>query len=355
MVMLLVLYLPSIIKKMMPSDELNICTFADLISEDLLEQFTKETGIKVNCKYCELDSEIWTQLSMSEGKGLDIVTPIDATAARLTKAKLLQKVNKKLLPSLGGYHQVFLNKDFDPDLEYNTPFAWTYYAIGYNKSFFEPYEVVPTSLQAIFEPDKVFKNNLELLNSYKVIILEDNPQELLFLGALYNSGTIANLTQPEERKKIKKLFIAQKRNWLYAYVSANMQYYLNSVVPVAITFAALLKELIDEERESFGCCFPEEGSALVAQNFCIPVGSKNVEAAHKFINFFMSDKMLLEVFNSSGYLPVKENLLTVLKEENPDLESFIPTEEQMQKLVSSNSIMTDREIQHTWLAVKCAS
>jgi hypothetical protein len=69
----------------------------------------------------------------------------------------------------------------------------------------------------------------------------------------------------------------------------------------------------------------------------------------------MSDKMLLEVFNSSGYLPVKENLLTVLKEENPDLESFIPTEEQMQKLVSSNSIMTDREIQHTWLAVKCAS
>jgi len=354
-IMIFVLYLPSVVQQIQRQDELNICTFADLISEELLELFTKETGIKVNCKYCELDSEMWTQLSMTGGRGLDLVTPIGLIASRLAKANLLQPIDHKSLVNFGGFHKVFQNKNFDYELNYHIPFAWTYYGIGYKKSFFEPYGIVPDSLQAIFEPDKYFAAHPELLKSYKVALFEDNPLELLLLGALHKTGDVNSLKDPFQMQNIINSYINHKHRWLYAYISANMRYYLNSVVPVVLSFAALLKDLIDEDRQDYGSCFPKEGTALVAQTFCIPSGAQNIEAAHKFMDFFMSEKMLLEVFNSTGYLPTKIDLLQTLKEEHPDFSNFIPTEEQMEKLASSNSLLTEKQIEQAWLAVKCAS
>jgi spermidine/putrescine-binding protein len=352
--LLAVLYLPCVYRILRPKNELNVCTFADLIDVELIERFEEETGIKVNCKYCELDPEMWTQLVATGGKGLDLITPADFVAKRLLNAGLLQKIDKSLLSNLGDYHEIFLDKEFDKELDYCVPFGWNYYAIGYNKKFFAPHGITPTSLQSVFEPEKSFFDVPALLSNYKVAVFEDNPHELISLGSLYLFGSVGKLAEAGVSSKVIDLFVTHKRLWLYAYVSANMKYYLSSVVPIVISMASLLKDLLEEDGDTFGSCVPQEGTIFVPQNFCIPKGAKNLSAVHKFIDYFMSSDMLLEVFHAGGYLPVKKSLLRSLKEEAA-LCTLIPSEKEMKKLLPGTIPLTPRQVEQAWLAVKSAT
>lgn len=351
-VIFFILGLPKFISWLQHKDELSICTFADLMPIELIEKFQEQTGIKVNVKYCELDPEFWAQLSLNSGHGLDVITPTDFVASRLVEAQLVQKVNKSLLENMNGIHESFLHKDFDPGLDYCIPFSWNYYAIGYNKDVFDkagqPY---PLSLQAIFEPNK-FYNEQSFLQGYKVALFEDNPQELIFLAALYLFQNIPTDFSFIVRKRIQELFLHHKNKWLYAFVSANMRYYLDSVVPVVLCFASLLKDLLEEAGGSrIGSCYPKEGSVVVPQSFCIPVGAKNVKAAHKFIDFFMKNDVVKEVFEAGGYLPVKMALLDELRN-RPELATFIPSADDMQKLVFINQALSSSDAESLWFGVK---
>ncbi len=348
----ILLFVPKLVKYFSPRDELSICTFADLMPIDLIEKFEKETGIKVNVKYCELDPEFWAQLALNNGKGLDLVTPTDFIASRLVKAGLLQKVDKSLLSNMVGFHEKFLRKDFDQDLDYCIPFSWNYYAIGYNKEFFQKYnQPEPTSLQAVFEPQAFF-DNPEMLQKYKVALFEDNAQELIFLGALHLFKEIPTAFSVLDQKRIKDLFIQHKHNWLYAFVSANMSYYLNSVVPVVLCFASLLKNLLEDNFEKIGSFYPKEGSVVVPQSFCIPIGAKNLKAVHKFIDFFIENQLQLEVFDAGGYLPVKSELLKSLRTDRPEFFNFIPSAEEMENLVFINQVMSLEETEQLWMGIK---
>jgi|GEM_PF-4795967 len=353
-IFLLVLYGPKIYRALQYKNELNICTFADLIDTELIERFEKATGIKVNCKYCELDPEMWAQLKITGGGGLDLVTPADFVASRLKQAGLLQKINKSALRQLAGCHPIFLRKDFDTGLDYCVPFAWNYYSLGYNKEFFAKHQTIPDSLQAIFEPQKAFADKPALLKDYKFAVFEDNPHELIAMGCLYLLGNdMQQLANQKVCDKVIKLFVNHKHTYLYAYVAANMRYYLTSVVPVALSFVSQFKDLIEEQPELFGTQVPKEGTVFVPQNFCIPFGAKNVAAAHKFIDFFLTNEMLLEVFYTGGYLPVKTALLEQLREEIA-FSSLIPNEKEMQQFCAGALPLTLKQVEQTWLAVKTA-
>lgn len=349
------LYLPTIVYLFRPSNELNICTFADLIDLDAkyFERFEQKTGIRVNVKYVELDSEILVQLVAGKGAGFDLVTPSDVIVSQLVKAGLLQKLNYQLLEKKVRSHDTLSKKDFDPGLNYCLPFAWTYYSIGYNKSYFEGSGVVPDSLQAIFDPDVFFGDHTELLKNYKVALLEDNPQELLLIGGLYLFGDVSGLTERSQVARIIDLYGQHKHRWLYAYISSNMLYYLSSVVPVVLSFTSTLKRAIEEDSSVFGSACPKEGSVLVPQNFCIPSGAKNVEAAHKLIDFFMSDEVLEEIFETSGYIPADDKMLKQLRN-NHEFGALVPNESLLEKMIPVTRNFSFREIERAWLAVKCA-
>lgn len=348
----LVLYTPVFIKKFFHQKKtLSICTFADLFDKDLIDQFERDSGIKVHVKYCELDSEFWTQLYESKGEGFDLVTPTDFIVERLINHGLVKKINKNALHNLKGIHKCFLKKDFDLDLDYSLPFAWNYYAIGFSKKDFAQLGVeAPSSLQEIFNPDKSFPSiDLE---KYKVAMFEDNPQELVALGAIYLAGNNLNFLDKNFQKEIVDLYVEFKQKWLYGFVFSNMQYYLSSVVPIVICFASLLKDLLEEEGDKFGAIFPKEGSVAVPQNFCIPIGAQNLDSAHKFVDYFMNGKNMLKIFESSGYMPVKTSLLTEIRENSPELRSLVPPEQDMDRLFFINKSLTPEATERMWLSVK---
>ena len=77
----------------------NVYNWSDYIGEGVLEDFTKETGIKV--VYDTYDSmEMMETKLLAGGSGYDIIVPTDRNLARLIQAGVVQKLDKSKLPNL---------------------------------------------------------------------------------------------------------------------------------------------------------------------------------------------------------------------------------------------------------------
>ena len=78
------------------SKELNIYTWTYFIPQEVIDNFEKETGIKVNLSYYDSNDVMMTKL-MSGAKGFDIVSPSTDFVDILIKNGLLEKLDKTKL------------------------------------------------------------------------------------------------------------------------------------------------------------------------------------------------------------------------------------------------------------------
>ncbi|OYW32524.1 MAG: spermidine/putrescine ABC transporter substrate-binding protein PotF, partial [Rhizobiales bacterium 12-66-7] len=77
----------------------NVYNWSDYIDESVLEDFTKETGIKV--RYDVFDSNEVLETKLLAGKtGYDVVVPSGSFLQRQITAGVFQKLDKSKLPNL---------------------------------------------------------------------------------------------------------------------------------------------------------------------------------------------------------------------------------------------------------------
>ena len=78
------------------SKELNIYTWTYFIPQKVIDDFQKETGIKVNLSYYDSNDVMMTKL-MSGAKGFDIISPSTDYVDILIKTGLIEKLDKTKL------------------------------------------------------------------------------------------------------------------------------------------------------------------------------------------------------------------------------------------------------------------
>ena len=81
--------------------EVRVYNWSDYIDESVLEDFTKETGIKVVYDVFDSNEVLETKL-LAGGSGYDVVVPSGPFLARQTKAGVFQKLDKSKLPNLSN-------------------------------------------------------------------------------------------------------------------------------------------------------------------------------------------------------------------------------------------------------------
>ena len=99
----------------------------------MLEDFTKETGIKVI--YDTFDSNELLETKLLAGRsGYDLVVPTAYFLERQIKAGVFQKLDKCKLPNLGkpGTRSPGASRTYDPGNEYAVNYMWGTTGIGYN-------------------------------------------------------------------------------------------------------------------------------------------------------------------------------------------------------------------------------
>ena len=289
------LYSPLFFNLFRTEKSINVYAFTETFSTEVLQLFERETGIKVNVTYAEMDEEIGAKFAINRGAGYDVVNVSDFMAHHLHKSGYLQKINHQKIKNISRINQRLLKQDYDPASTYAIPHKWFMYGIIYDRNFFN---IAPEnmSLAAVFaRPEKLVRAGLAK-SKYRVCMI-DSPLDAYFVSMLYTFGRFDAFT-PEQHQLIAKNLSLQKE-WVECYTLYTVEYFLLSgIVPIALTSSNFVRK-IWARSDQYEFAIPKEGGVLVIENLVIPKMSKRADLAHKFIDFMLSDK--IATLNSRAY------------------------------------------------------
>lgn len=214
---------------------LHVYNWSDYIAEDTLENFTKETGIKV--VYDVFDSnEVLEAKLLAGSSGYDVVVPSNPFLAKQIKAGVFQKLDKSKLPNWENLDKDLLKAldSSDPGNQYSIPYMWGTIGIGYNV---DKVKAALGDNAPVDSWDLVFKpENIEKLKSCGVAFL-DSPTEML-PAALHYLGYATDSGKADELKKAEDLFMQIRPHVAYFHSSKYISDLANGNICVAIGYPA---------------------------------------------------------------------------------------------------------------------
>ena len=178
-----------------------VYNWSDYIDPKILEDFTKETGIKVVYDVFDSNEVLETKL-LAGGSGYDVVVPTGPFLSRQITAGVFQKLDKSKLPNLANMWPEIMKQlaVYDPGNQYAINYMWGTTGIGYNEEKVKQRmaDAPVDSWDLIFKP--------EILAKFKdcgVMVL-DAPDDIL-PAALNYLGLDPNSSNPEDIKKAGEL------------------------------------------------------------------------------------------------------------------------------------------------------
>ena len=114
---------------------LNIYNWPDYIAKDLIANFEKDTGIKVNYQTFENNEGLQAKL-VAGNTGYDIVVPGSVFVKAQIDAGLLKKLDKSQIPNYKNLDANLMGKlvGVDPGNEHVIPWAWSFTTVAINKA-----------------------------------------------------------------------------------------------------------------------------------------------------------------------------------------------------------------------------
>lgn len=336
---------------------LHIYNWNDYIAEDTVANFEKETGIKVT--YDLYDSNEVLQGKLSAGRtGYDIVVPSTNFLGKQIEAGTHQKLDKSKLPNLKNLDPALLKRleSVDAGNQYAVPYLWGTIGIGINV------DKVKKALGddvALDSWDLLFKEeNIKKLAACGVAFL-DSPSEV-FPAVLHYLGKDPNSLSDKDYTGAAQDLLMKIRPHIRKYHSSE---YISNLADGEICVAygysgdvGVAKSRAEEAKNGVNIQYiiPKEGTAVWFDAMAIPADSKNVEAAHTWINYILKPEVIAGITNYVTYPnPNKESTKLVDKALSEDPVVY-PPQSVMDKMftISPKPPKTERVMTRVWTKVK---
>ena len=279
------------------SEELFIYNWSDYIAEDTIANFEAETGIKVT--YDMYDSnEVLEAKLLAGNSGYDLVFPSGSFMENQINAGVYQKIDKSLLTNIGNLDPVILEKvdAHDPGSEHSVVYMYGTTGIGYNEDEVEARGGNVESWDIILNPDEVSK-----FADCGVAIL-DAPSEVVeialnYLG--YDPNTESTKANNEALELLKQIRPYVK----YFDSSQYIDDLANGEICLAMGWSGDVFYAADTAADDVSVWYsvPSEGTVIWFDMMGIPADAKNVENAHKFIDYILRPEVVADITNYVWY------------------------------------------------------
>lgn len=282
--------------------EVRIYNWSDYIEKSVLEDFTKETGIKIIYDVFDSNDVLETKM-LAGGSGYDIVVPTGPYLTRLINAKVFQKLDKSKLPNLANMWPLITERTaiYDPGNEYSINYMWGTTSLGYNEAKIKAAmpDAPVDSWDMIFKPEVVskFKDcGIHLLDSADDIL----PAALHYLKLNPDSK------DPEDIKKAGELLEKVRPNIQKFHSSEFINALANGDICLAVGFSGDILQGATRATEAKNgvevkLSVPKEGAQMWFDQFAIPADAKNVEEAQAFLNYMMKPEVIAKASNYINY------------------------------------------------------
>jgi putrescine transport system substrate-binding protein len=334
----------------------NFYNWSNYIAPGVLEDFTKETGIKV--VYDTFDANETLETRLLAGKsGYDVVVPTAYFLQRQITAHVFQKLDKSKLPNLANAWPVVTTQlaIYDPGNQYAANYMWGTTGIGYNVKMVQ--KILGTDAR-IDSWDIVFKpENLAKFRDCGVHMLDSADD--IFPAALGYLGLDPNSTKPADLEKAADL-VTKIRPFVRKFHSSE---YLSALATGEICFVVGWSGDIMQARSraaeansgiEIGYAIPKEGAQMFFDNLAIPADAQHVPEAYELINYLERPEIAAR---NSDFLSYANGNLASQKLVDPRIfndKNIYPDEATLKKLfvITARDPATQRIVNRLWTRVK---
>src|SRR6056300_260732 len=315
-------------------EKLFIYNWSDYIAEDTIANFEAETGIDVT--YDVYDSnEVLEAKLLAGNSGYDLVVPTGSFMENQINAGVYQKLDKSLLTNLSNLDPVIVDKvsAHDPGSEHSVVYLYGTTGIGYNVTAVEERGGDVESWDIFFDPEQI--------SQYEDcgVSMLDAPSEVVEIALNY-LGYDPNTENTKANEEALELLKNIRPYIKYFDSSQYIDDLANGEICLAVGWSGDVFIAAYEEIEEVWFSIPNEGTVIWFDMMGIPADAKNVDNAHKFIDYVLRPEVVAEITNYVWYS--NPNLVANTTEGLIDPEiledpAIYPTEETLLKLFADTA------------------
>lgn len=263
----------------------NIYNWSNYISNDILKEFTQETGIKVNYTTYDSNETLYAKLKANPHTGYDVIVPSTYFVDRMRQQGMLQALDKSRLPNFKNLNPVLLNKSYDPGNHYSIPYFWSSTGIVLSSKI----DSRPLQAWADFWNPRYRKQ----------LLLLDDVHEV-FSMALMVLGYSPNDTDPGH---IRLAYLKLKQLMPNVRLFNNdgvKSLFIDEDLTVGMAWNGDIYQAA-QENPALRFIYPKEGFVISIDSMAIPIGASHVNNAYTFINFILRPDIAKKISLATGF------------------------------------------------------
>ena len=334
---------------------LNVYNWSDYIEASVIEDFTKETGIKVQYDVFDSNEMLETKL-LAGNTGYDIVVPSASFLYRQLKAGVHQKLDKSQLPNLANIDPDIAKRleAFDPGNEHSVNYMWGTSGVGYNvKKIAERMKDAPVDSFAMFYDPKIASKFADC-----GISILDAPSEVIGTVLIY-LGKDANSEKPEDLAAAEAVLKAVRPYIKNFHSSAYIEQLANGEICLALGWSgdvlqAQTRAVDAKNGVEVDYRIPKEGAVMFFDQMAIPKDAKHPKNAHIFINFLLRPEIAARNSTYISFANANKAATPLVDAAVTGNPNVYPPAELMSKLVPDmpESPEFSRLLNRSWTTVK---
>ena len=256
---------------------LHVYNWADYIKPSLVRQFEQEFNCRVVIDTFDSNEAMFARLRAG-ASGYDILFPSSYMVQIMFDQNMLQPLNHELLPNIEHLDPTYLAMAADKDCAYAVPYMLSNAGLAYRADSVE--DVEPT--WAMLDREDL-RGRMTMLDDMRETI----GAALKFLGYSLNTRDEGELEEARDvvirwKRNLAKFENEQYKNGIASGEFLLVHGYNGDIMQVM------------EEDEEVVYFVPEEGVSIALDEMVIPVGARQVELAHAFINFLHRPEVAAE-------------------------------------------------------------
>lgn len=273
-----------------------------------------DLGVTMKVDYYPSNEELITKLSAANGNsGFDIVVPTGPYIPQMIEKGLLQKLDKAQLPNITNIDPQYLGRDWDPSNDYNVPKDWGSTGFIYDSTKVD--RELTSWADFLDACMNEFSGRCSVLDSSNNVA-----------GAYFWANGIDWTTEKTEDLDACEAFIVDelaphlKGFDSYPSTAIAQGTYDCSMVwngDARATYSRLVDAGLNPEDWKWVLGAPE--TELWMDNYCIPTGAPNPEAAHAWINWLLTPEVSIQDLSYHGYHSGMKMIDKLIAELAPDL------------------------------------
>ena len=250
--------------------ELHIYTWSDYIAKDVIAAFEQKNDCRVVVDTFDSNEAMFAKLKAGS-TGYDIIMPSSYQIPLMSRNGMIRELVHAKLPNVRkNFDSNYATCILDPSFKYSVPYAVTYTGLAYRK-------------------DKIGSAPIDSWKVYGAAALKGRMSLLADMretigAALRTLGYSLNSTKQEEIDKA----VALASQWKKNIAKFDNEQYKTAVASgewfVGHGYSSDIIQIMLED-ENIGFSLPKEGFVIAFDEMVIASDAKQVELAHKFIDF----------------------------------------------------------------------